>query len=133
MAEHNVFVLLKPDSFARGLVGEIISRFENRGFAIIRMRMQVPSREVVSKHFQAVSEMGFFQELVDFMISGNVLALELKGNLQVARKIVGDVASPESGSIRGDYSCKLPQNLVHCSDNIIDSKREINLWFGDSV
>lgn len=131
MSSHNFFMMIKPDGVNRGLVGKILKRFEERGFHILQMKMCKPSAELVHSHYAEHQNKTFFDELVNFTTSGKVVAMIINGNIDVARKIVGNTRpwDAKTGTIRGDYSCSLPQNLIHCSDSIESAKREIELWF----
>ena len=129
----NLFVLIKPDGVRRGLVGKIISRFEKKGFHLLEMKMLIPEREVVEKHYEEHNSKYFFEDLVNFTLSGPVIAMVLSGNIQIARKMTGENIpwKCEVGTIRGDFSCCLRENVIHCSDSQESAKREIGLWFGD--
>ena len=123
--------MIKPDGVKRGLIGEVISRFEKKGFNIEEMKMLIPSKELIEKHYEEHSSKSFFKDLVNFTISGPVVAMILNGDVQVARKLVGQTLpwKADEGTIRGDFACCMRENLVHCSDSIESSKREIGTWF----
>ena len=126
------FVMIKPDGVKRGLVGEIISRFEKKGFELVDMRFMVPDIEIVKRHYAEQSVMTFFKKLVKFTCSGKVVLMKWNGNIQVAREhIVGDTIPWKAvkGTIRGDFTCSMPENLIHCSDSPESAIREIGLWF----
>lgn len=129
--KQKLFVMIKPDGVRRGLIGELISRFEKKGFAIEEMKMMTPSKELVEQHYEEHSSKGFFKDLVNFTISGPVVAMILNGDVQVARKLVGQTLpwKADECTIRGDLACCMRENLVHCSDSVESSKREIGLWF----
>lgn len=131
MASIKFFVMIKPDGVKRGLVGEIISRFEKRGFILHDMKMFIPTPELVKEHYEEHEGKAFFQNLIDFTTSGPVVPLVFEGNIQVARNIIGATVPWEAkeGTIRGDFACSMPSNLVHCSDSIESAHREIELWF----
>jgi len=124
--------MIKPDGVKRGLVGEIISRFEKKGFELMGMRMMTPNRQIIESHYAEHADKGFYDNLVDFTTSGAVVPMMWRGNIQVARQIIGATVPWEAktGTIRGDFACTLPANLVHCSDSIESAKRELELWFG---
>jgi len=127
-----LFVMIKPGGVRRNLVGEIISRFEKKGFELVDMKfLPKPNTELVKCHYEEHASKGFFKDLVDNITEGPVIAIKFSGNVQVARKIVGKTLpwEAEQGTIRGDLACCLRDNLVHCSDSIESSKREIGLWF----
>lgn len=126
------FVMIKPDGVKRGLVGEIISRFERKGFELMGMNMKTPTRSIIEQHYVEHAGKGFYNNLVEFTTSGMVVPMMWRGNIQVARQIVGATVpwDAQGGTIRGDYACTLPENLVHCSDSLESAKRELELWFG---
>jgi nucleoside-diphosphate kinase len=125
------FVMIKPDGVKRGLIGEIISRFERRGFQIVQMSTISPDRKLIEDHYSDHLSKSFFGELINFTVSGSVVAIAMKGDVSVARKIVGSTIPWESspGTIRGDYACTIRENLVHCSDSLESARREVELWF----
>lgn len=137
------FVLLKPDAVLRGLVGEIISRFEKKGMKIVAMKMVYIDEEHAGKHYEEHKGKPFFDTLVGYLTSGPVVAMVIEGAsaVEVVRKLVGptEPASAPPGTIRGDYahitferadSTGRPvTNLIHASDSEESAKREIELWF----
>ena len=126
------FVMIKPDGVKRGLIGEIISRFEKKGFKIKEMKSVSPSREMIVKHYEEYSNKVFFNRLVNTVSSGRIIAIIMEGNIDLARRKVVGKPNPlesESGTIRGDYATSMNENLIHCSDSIQSAKREIELWF----
>lgn len=131
MASHSLFVMIKPDGVRRRLVGEIISRFERKGFVIKEMKMILPSKDLVEEHYQEHKGKIFFDKLVNFTTSGEVVAMIMEGNIEVARAVVGATTpwEAERGTIRGDLASSIRENLVHCSDSQISAKREIGIWF----
>lgn len=131
MSSNRLFVMIKPDGVRRRLIGEIISRFERKGFTISNMRMIHPSRELVEEHYREHKGKIFFDKLVDFTTSGEVVAMTMEGNIEVARAIIGTTTpwEAERGTIRGDLASSIRENLVHCSDSSMSAKREIGIWF----
>ena len=129
------FIMIKPDGVQRNLVGEIIRRFEAKGFTLVGLKMLAVSRELAEKHYDVHKERPFFGKLVEFIISSPVVAMAWEGNgvVAAARKIIGatDPLSAEPGTIRGDYGLDIGRNLVHGSDAIETAQREIALWFGE--
>lgn len=127
-------VLIKPDGVSRGLVGEIISRYEARMLQISEMRFLMPSPDMLRKHYLEHVDKDFFSELSDYMSSGPVVVLVLCGEnaISLVRKINGatNFMSAELGSIRGDFACSITQNLVHASDSQAGFEREYSIWFG---
>ena len=123
--------MIKPDGVRRGLIGDIISRFEMKGFNLEAIKMFTPGTQLIQEHYEEHVEKGFFEDLVEFTISGPVVAMIWNGDVQVARNLVGDIVpwKAGNGTIRGDMACCMKENLIHCSDSIESSKREIALWF----
>ncbi|MBV9310262.1 MAG: nucleoside-diphosphate kinase [Solirubrobacterales bacterium] len=128
-------ILVKPDAFARGLSGEIIARFERKGLRLVAMSLMTMSRELAGRHYAEHEGKPFYEELVDFIISGPLVAMVLEGDeaVDAARQVIGATnpleASP--GSIRGDFAIAVGQNMVHGSDSPESAKREIELFFPD--
>jgi nucleoside-diphosphate kinase len=130
MASRPFFLMIKPDGIRRGLVGEILSRFEKRGFSLLKLKMINPemTSKVIETHYQTHSDKSFYDELIQFILSGPIIAMIWLGNVQVAKGLVGDTLEAEPGTIRGDLASSLPENLVHCSASQENAAREINLW-----
>lgn len=130
--EHT-FVMLKPGSIQRGLIGNIISRFENRGLKIIAMKMMTVSKELAEKHYAEHKAKPFYEDLVNYITSGPVVAMVLEGPhaISVVRNMMGKTDPLESapGTIRGDYGLFTGKNIVHGSDSAPSAKREIDLFF----
>ena len=128
-------ILVKPDAVQRKLTGEILRRFENRGFSIVAMKMLTPSHDVAGEHYAEHKEKPFFGELVDFLSGSPLVALILEAPDAVAlsRKTIGATkpADAAPGTIRGDLTVYLQQNLVHGSDSPESAGREMKLWFPD--
>ena len=131
MASNRLFVMIKPDGVRRRLVGEIISRFERKGFIISGMKMILPSRGLVEDHYEEHRGKVYFDKLVDFVTSGQVMVMIMEGNIEVARAVVGTTTpwDAERGTIRGDLASSIRENLVHCSDSLMSARREISIWF----
>src|SRR5215211_7630073 len=127
-------ILVKPDAFARGLTGEIISRFENKGLKITAMRHMKVTEELAEQHYAEHEGKPFFAELVDFITSGPIVAMVLKGEqaIRAARQVIGATNPLEAapGSIRGDFAVEVGQNMVHGSDSPESGEREAKLFFG---
>lgn len=127
------FVMLKPGSIQRGLIGTIISRFENRGLKIIAMKMMTVSKDLAERHYAEHKGKPFYEGLVSYITSGPVVAMVLEGDkaISVVRSMMGKTDPLESppGSIRGDYGLSLGKNIVHGSDSPASAKREIDLFF----
>jgi nucleoside-diphosphate kinase len=126
-------ILVKPDAFARGLTGEIISRFERKGLRIAALEQRTLTREIAEQHYAEHKERPFFGELVDFITSGPLVALVLEGEqaVKATRQLIGATNPLEAapGSIRGDFAIEVGQNLVHGSDSNESAAREAKLFF----
>ncbi len=133
VAEHT-FVMVKPDGVARGLVGDVISRFENKGLELVKMQMLTIDRELAGRHYAEHTEKPFFGELVDFITSGPVVAMEWAGEsaITVARALMGVTNPVEAapGTIRGDFATVITNNIVHGSDSPESAERELGIFFG---
>ena len=134
MAVERTLALIKPDAVRRGLAGEILGRFEQRGLVIRAARLVQVDRELAERHYAEHAEKPFFGELVEFITSAPTLALALEGEGAIAtvRRTMGatNPADSEPGSIRGDLALSMPDNLVHGSDSPESAQRELELWFG---
>jgi len=127
------FIMIKPDGVQRGLVGDIISRFETKGFKLVGLKQMEVSRELAESHYAVHKERPFFKGLVDYIISAPVVAMvwEGEGVIASARKIIGATNPLESepGTIRGDYGITIGRNIIHGSDAPETAASEIKLWF----
>jgi nucleoside-diphosphate kinase len=126
-------VLIKPDAVARGLVGEVISRFERKGLTLSALVLRTMDVELADRHYAEHLEKAFYPPLRDFMTGGPLLAGVLSGDeaVEVVRALVGatDGRKAAAGTIRGDLSLSNRENLVHASDSVESAEREIKLWF----
>ncbi|MEV6346643.1 nucleoside-diphosphate kinase [Actinoplanes sp. NPDC051851] len=126
-------VLLKPDAVRRGLLGEILSRFERKGLAIEALELRTMDAELADQHYSDHVEKAFYPPLKEFMTSGPLAALVLSGDevIDVVRAMIGatDGRKAAAGTIRGDFSLSNRENLVHASDSPESAKRELDLWF----
>jgi nucleoside-diphosphate kinase len=130
-------VLIKPDGVKRNLIGEIIARVEKKGYRVAALKLVQPTRELLAAHYAEHEGKPFYEPLVEFMMSGEVVAIKLEGNrvIEGFRSLAGatdpTVAAP--GTIRGDlgrdWGLKVQQNLVHGSDSPESAERELGLWF----
>ena len=129
------FLAVKPDGVQRQLVGEIIRRFETKGFTLVGLKLMHVTRELAEQHYDVHRERPFFSGLVDFITSGPVVAMVWEGDGVVAsaRKIIGatNPLAAEPGTIRGDFGVSIGRNLIHGSDAIETARREVSLWFKD--
>lgn len=136
MAERTL-VLIKPDAMQRGLAGEILSRFEQRGLEVKAAKLVQVDRELAERHYAEHSQKPFFGELTDFITSAPTLALVLEGDaaIGVVRTTIGatNPTNADPGTIRGDLALAMPNNLVHGSDSAESAEREIALWFPDGT
>ncbi len=132
-AVERTLVLIKPDAVRRGLVGEIISRFERKGLTIDALVVRTMDAELADAHYAEHVERPFYPPLKEFMTNGPLAALILSGDqvISVVRALVGatDGRAAAAGTIRGDFSLSNRENLVHASDSPESAKREIALWF----
>lgn len=129
------FIAIKPDGVQRGLVGEIIQRFESKGFKLVGLKQLQVSRALAEEHYGEHKEKPFFAGLVDFITSSPVVAMVWEGKEVVAsaRKMIGatNPLSSEPGTIRGDFGIDIGRNIIHGSDAVETAQREIALWFND--
>lgn len=127
------FLAIKPDGVQRGLVGEIIRRFEDKGFTLVGLKFMRVSRELAEQHYDIHREKPFFQGLVEFITSGPVVAMVWEGDGVVtsARKMIGatNPLTAEPGTIRGDFGVNIGRNIIHGSDAAETAQQEVNLWF----
>jgi nucleoside-diphosphate kinase len=135
MALERSFIMVKPDGVKRGLVGEIISRLETRGFRLVAARfMRIPP-ELSKRHYEEHVEKGWYHELESFITSGPVMAMVWEGEdaINQIRCMMGKTNPLESpaGTIRGDFGLHKTENLIHGSDGPESAKREISLFFTD--
>ena len=130
------FVAIKPDAVQRGLIGEIIQRFEKKGFKVIGMKMTHLNAEMAEKHYAEHKDKPFYNGLIQFITSGPIVAMVLQGVnvVNLARNMMGST-NPQNaapGTIRADYAQISERNVVHGSDSLESAKREIALFFNDS-
>jgi nucleoside-diphosphate kinase len=128
-------VLVKPDGVQRGLVGEVISRIERKGLTLAALELKDVEKDLAEQHYAEHAERPFFGELIEFITSGNVVAMVVEGPRAIAafRQIAGGTDPVEKavpGSLRGDLALETGSNIVHGSDSGESAEREIKLWFG---
>ncbi len=132
MTEQSLFIV-KPDAVSRNLTGEIISRFERKGFKIVKLKMFEFTKDQAEDFYSDHKEKPFFNELVSFITSGKIVASVIEGNnvVQTTRLMIGSTKSFEAapGSIRGDFGLGLTDNIIHASDSIESFKKEVKVVF----
>jgi nucleoside-diphosphate kinase len=137
MALEQTLILAKPDAVRRLLSGEILARFERRGFRLRAARFLQVDKALAEEHYAEHKEKPFFGELVAFITSGPTLAFVLEGEgvIATARVTIGatNPAEAKPGSIRGSLASAMPDNLVHGSDSLESAQRELALWFPDGL
>jgi nucleoside-diphosphate kinase len=137
VAVERTLVLLKPDAVKRGICGELIARFERRGFRIRGARYLKVTRNLAAQHYAEHKGKPFYAGLVSFITSGPTLALALEGEsaISTVRAMMGATNPLDSppGTIRGDYALELSENVVHGSDSKASAKRELALFFPDGL
>lgn len=134
MAVERTLILVKPDGVRRGLIGEIVSRFERKGLRIVAMKMMTVTPELSDVHYAEHLSKGFYPELKAFITSGPIVAMAVEGDqaVGVCRKLMGATkfSEAEPGTIRGDYAFSFTENLVHGSDSPASAERELGIYFG---
>lgn len=140
--EEHTLVLIKPDGYNRGLIGDVISRIEKRGFKIVGLKITIPTMDELEEHYFEHREKHFFKSLVEYMSSGPIVAMVLEGSRVITafRNMMGDTnpALAMPGTIRGDFGRDWGpdrgiENIVHGSDSDLGAEREIALWFPEMV
>ncbi|MDY0396562.1 nucleoside-diphosphate kinase [Virgibacillus halophilus] len=130
------FLMVKPDGVQRNLIGEIVHRFEKKGFKLCAAKLMQISDELAKQHYAEHKERPFFGELVQFITSGPVFAMVYEGEnvIKTAREMMGKTNPAEAapGTIRGDYGITVGKNIIHGSDSPESAEREINLFFSES-
>jgi nucleoside-diphosphate kinase len=129
-------ILIKPDGVQRALIGQIISRFEQRGLKLVALKFIQMSRELAETHYAVHKERPFYASLVDYIISGPVVAMvwEGKNAIAAARSTMGatNPVAAAPGTIRGDFGMEIGRNLVHGSDSPENAVNEVNLFFSEA-
>ena len=141
MSVERTLILVKPDGVRRNLIGEVIRRVENKGYNITALKMVQADRSILAAHYAEHEGKPFYEPLVEFMMSGPVVAIIAEGNrvIEGFRKLAGatDPTVAEPGTIRGDLArdqgTKVVQNIVHGSDSAESAAREIGIWFATDV
>ena len=132
MTEQTLFIV-KPDAVKRGLIGEVVSRFEKKGFNIVKLKMFTFTKEMAEKFYSDHKSKPFFSELVSFITSGSVVAAVIEGDNAIAttRLMIGSTKSfeAEAGSIRGDFGLGITDNIIHASDSAESFEKEVKVVF----
>jgi nucleoside-diphosphate kinase len=133
MTTQRTLVLCKPDAVQRGLIGRIVSRFEDKGLKIVGMKMIQVDESLAGRHYQEHLTKEFYPELLAFITASPTVALAVEGDnaVEVVRNLMG-VTNPQkagTGTIRGDFGLNLTMNLVHGSDSLVSAQREVGLFF----
>lgn len=127
------FIMLKPDAVQRGLVGQIINRFESKGCKLVGMKLMKVNRELAEKHYEEHKGKGFFEPTVNYIMSSPVVAMVWEGKnvVAIARELMGSTnpAAANPGTIRGAYGMDISRNIIHGSDSVASAEREIALYF----
>jgi nucleoside-diphosphate kinase len=135
MANERTLIIVKPDAVQRGLTGEIIKRFEQRGFRIIGMKFMSVSKQLAEKHYDIHRERPFFTDLVNYITSSPVVVMALEGNdaIAAARTTIGATKPSQAaaGTIRGDFALEIGRNLVHGSDSVENGLVEVANFFNE--
>jgi len=135
MAMERSYIMIKPDGAQRGLIGEIVSRFETKGFKLAAMKTKMATKDLLEQHYEDLVEKPFFPKLRDYMLSGPLVCMVWEGKevVSTGRKMLGETNPLESapGTIRGDYCIEVGRNICHGSDSVASAQREIGLWFED--
>ena len=131
------FIIIKPDAVQRGLIGEIVGRFERRGLKIVAMKFMQVGEDLARRHYGVHEGKPFFAGLISYITSSPVVAMVVEGTnaIQIVRNTVGATKPAEAtpGSIRADFGVEIGRNLVHASDGADTAAFEIGLWFGDDI
>ena len=141
MSVERTLILVKPDGVRRQLIGEVIRRVETKGYNVVALKMVQADRSILAAHYAEHEDKPFYEPLVEFMLSGPVVAIIAEGNrvIEGFRKLAGatDPTVAEPGTIRGDLArdqgTKVVQNIVHGSDSAESAAREIGIWFAADV
>ncbi|KAF8425512.1 nucleoside diphosphate kinase 1 [Tirmania nivea] len=133
MTTQQTFIAIKPDGVQRGLVGPIISRFEQRGYKLAAIKLVTPGREHLEQHYADLAGKPFFQGLITYMLSGPICAMVWEGKevVKTGRVLLGatNPLASAPGTIRGDYAIDMGRNVCHGSDSVESAQKEIALWF----
>ena len=127
------YIMVKPDGVQRGIVGDIIARFEKKGFKLLALKLYSPTKELLEEHYRDIKDKPFYPDLVSYMLMGPVVSMIWQGRevVKTGRKMLGatNPLNSEPGTIRGDYCIESGRNIIHGSDSVESAEREIKLWF----
>ncbi|MDT7861303.1 MAG: nucleoside-diphosphate kinase [Saccharolobus sp.] len=136
MNTERTFVMIKPDGVRRGLIGEIINRFERRGLKIVALKMVKMDRKTAELLYEEHKGKSFFEDLINYVTSGPVVCMVIEGEdaVQVVRRMIGNTDPKEAppGTIRGDFALSKSENIIHASDSLEKAKREMSIFFDTS-
>lgn len=128
------YIMTKPDAYKRGLIGQIITRIENKNYKITAMKMMNLNEEILKEHYAHLADKPFFNEIVEYMTSGPVVGMVVEGDkvVETMRKMMGPTDSLEAapGTIRGDFANSKSENIIHGSDSVENAEIEIKRFFG---
>ncbi|XP_062999140.1 nucleoside diphosphate kinase, mitochondrial [Elgaria multicarinata webbii] len=131
--QERTLIAVKPDGVQRRLVGDVIKRFEKRGFKLVGLKLLQANEGILSEHYHELRRKPFYHELIQYMTSGPVVAMVWEGYnvVKTTRAMVGETnpAEAKPGTVRGDFSVHVSRNVVHASDSVETAQREISLWF----
>ena len=132
-SSEQTFIAIKPDGVQRGLIGPIISRFEQKGFKMAAIKLTTPGQEHLEKHYSDLSDKPFFRGLISYMNSGPICAMVWEGRdaVKTGRTLLGatNPLASAPGTIRGDFAIDVGRNVCHGSDTVENAQKEIALWF----
>ena len=132
----SVHIKIKPDGVQRGLVGDIIGRFETKGYKLVALKVRMATADILNQHYCDLVDKKFFPGLREYMLSGPVVSMVWEGKEAVStgRKMLGATNPLESaqGTIRGDFCIEVGRNICHGSDSVENANREIGLWFDEA-
>ncbi|KAK9382982.1 nucleoside diphosphate kinase [Kockiozyma suomiensis] len=133
MSDEQTFIAIKPDGVQRGLISPIISRFEQKGFKLVGIKITNATESLLREHYADLTTKGFFPGLLKYMLSGPVCAMVWEGKdaVKTGRVLLGatNPLAAVPGTIRGDYAIDVGRNVCHGSDSVDNAKKEISLWF----
>ncbi|KAI8911044.1 nucleoside diphosphate kinase [Gorgonomyces haynaldii] len=135
MSGEQTYIMVKPDGVERGLVGAIITRFEQKGYQLVALKLIHPTKELLEEHYSDLKSKPFFPKLLAYMLSGPVVGMVWQGKevVKTGRVLLGatNPLASAPGTIRGDFCVDVGKNLCHGSDSVEAAQKEIKLWFGE--